>query len=116
MECNQLYRYYISRYISAKYTNYVMYNVINDFNDWYSTKKAIINKPIDLVIYILPKQHLIGVIRSTLIFMLNNRYMSVEHRHMCVDYKQDKFVLLNNIIHDIPTFKAFFVLGLYSYI
>jgi hypothetical protein len=86
-----------------------------EFDKWYSSYKEIINKNIDMIIYLIPQEHFLGIIRSALLLMdVNNEIKN--NISSSIDFKLNKQELVNSIVDIIPKFKTYLVISLYSYL
>ena len=64
---SKLQEIYIKKYISSKDFNIIQRAAVNNFEEEYGTDHFIINKELDLILYMMSKSDFLGLIRNTVI-------------------------------------------------
>ena len=111
-------------YISKYYTTKNVYELIGmieyDYLDWLKNNnytENIINTQVDMIIFLMTKEHFQRIIRSTLILM----HIDNSEKQSVIQLLQDKqypekIEVLERLKQMFPSFLSYFVIALYSYI
>lgn len=111
-------------YISKYYTTKNVYELIGmieyDYLKWLKNNnytENIINTQVDMIIFLMTKEHFQRIIRSTLILMHidNSEKQSVIQLLQDKQYNE-KIEVLERLKQMFPSFLSYFVIALYSYI
>ena len=111
-------------YISKYYTTKNVYELIGmieyDYLEWLKNNnytENIINTQVDMIIFLMTKEHFQRIIRSTLILMQidNSEKQSVVQLLQDKQYSE-KIDILERLKQIFPSFLSYFVIALYSYI
>jgi hypothetical protein len=112
---SQLQEIYIKKYISSKDYNIVLKTALVNFEYMYDESKSIINKDLDLIIFLMSKGEFLGLIRYTII-MHNLDNMT---NKIVLDEK-NKFLSKKEVIDEFIKIEPFFIIylaaSLYAYI
>ena len=110
-----LQRLYVHKYVSTKNVDLILNNIEYEYEKTYSGQQQIINNNVDTIIYLMPKDHFIGIIRSALVLMnINNE---CKQKVMSIDFNIiNKKNIIEQLIEILPKFKTFFIIVLYSYL
>lgn len=112
---SQLQRVYVNKYISTKFTKSILSNILYEYDKWCISDTCIINKDIDVIIFMMSKEHFLSVIRTTII-MLKRRNILTNFETSLLNPKDNKRTILTNMMNNIVDFKIYFVIVLYYHI
>jgi hypothetical protein len=111
---------YISKYYTTKNVSQLISMIEYDYLDWLKNKNYtdnIINTQVDMIIFLMTKEHFQRIIRSTLILMQidNSEKQSVTQLLQDKQYAE-KIEVLERLGQMFPSFLSYFVIAIYSFI
>uniref|UniRef100_A0A6C0BQW5 Uncharacterized protein n=1 Tax=viral metagenome TaxID=1070528 RepID=A0A6C0BQW5_9ZZZZ len=111
---------YVGKYFNKKYVNELIHILEHDYIKWLNTEgntDYIVNKDVDMIIFLITKEQFFRIIRSALILMNIHK----EERPQIINILKNKHnlqkkQLITEIEKLLPSFLTYFVISLYAYI
>jgi hypothetical protein len=111
---------YVGKYFNKKYVNELIHILEHDYIKWLNTEGNtyyIVNKDVDMIIFLITKEQFFRIIRSALILMNIHK----EERPQIINILKNKHnlqkkQLITEIEKLLPSFLTYFVISLYAYI
>lgn len=110
---------YVGKYFNKKYVNELIHILEHDYIKWLSTEgntDYIVNKDVDMIIFLITKEQFFRIIRSALILMNIHKERPQIMNILKNKHNLQKKQLITEIETILPSFLTYFVISLYAYI
>jgi hypothetical protein len=110
---------YVGKYFNKKYVNELIHILEHDYIKWLNTEgnpDYIVNKDVDMIIFLITKEQFFRIIRSALILMNIHKERPQLINILKNKHNLQKKDLIAKIETVLPSFLTYFVISLYAYI
>lgn len=111
---SKLQEVYIKKYISCKDFNIVMKTATSNFLDEFDSEDSIINKDVDLILYLMSKSEFLGLMRFSIILYNSINPVRIHYDDKCKLLSKKQIV--EKYLECDSSFDLYLTASLYSYV